>query len=67
MANPLYNQFGNKQNSTQDIIQQVKEFQKTFKGNPEQIVKQMVASGQLPQNVFNELAQQANSILPLLK
>lgn len=67
MANPLYNQFGNKGNSPQDIIQQVKEFQKTFKGNPEQIVKQMVASGQLPQNVFNELAQQANSILPILK
>ena len=67
MANPLYNQFGKKQNSPQDIIQQVKDFQKTFKGNPEQIVKQMVASGQLPQNVFNELAQQANSILPLLK
>lgn len=67
MANPLYNQFGKRQNSPQDIIQQVKDFQKTFKGNPEQIVKQMVASGQLPQNVFNELAQQANSILPLLK
>lgn len=67
MANPLYNQFGNKGNSPQDIIQQVKEFQKTFKGNPEQIVKQMVASGQLPQNVFNELAQQANAIMPLMK
>jgi hypothetical protein len=67
MANPLYNQFGKKQNSPQDIIQQVKDFQKTFKGNPEQIVKQMVASGQLPQNVFNELVQQANQILPLIK
>lgn len=67
MANPLYNQFGKRQNSPQDIIQQVKDFQKTFKGNPEQIVKQMVASGQLPQNVFNELVQQANSIMPLMK
>lgn len=67
MANPLYNQFGNKQLSQQDIIQQVKEFQKTFKGNPEQIVKQMLASGQLPQSVFNELAQQANAIMPLMK
>lgn len=67
MANPLYNQFGNKQPSQQDIIQQVKEFQKTFKGNPEQIVKQMVASGQLPQNVFNELVQQANALMPLMK
>lgn len=67
MANPLYNQFGKRQNSPQDIIQQVKDFQKTFKGNPEQIVKQMVASGQLPQSVFNELAQQANAIMPLMK
>lgn len=67
MANPLYNQFGNQSNNPQDIIRKVKEFQKTFKGNPEQIVKQMVASGQLPQNVFNELAQQANAIMPLLK
>ena len=67
MANPLYNQFGNQGNSTQDIIRQVKEFQRTFKGNPEQIVRQMVASGQLPQNVFNELAQHANQIMPLMK
>lgn len=67
MANPLYNQFANQGNQTQDIIRQVKEFQKTFKGNPQQIVQQMVATGQLPQNVFNELAQQANQIMPLLK
>lgn len=67
MANPLYNQFGNRPNQTQNIIQQVKDFQKTFKGNPKQIVEQMVASGQLPQNVFNELAQQANAIMPLMK
>ena len=67
MANPLYNQFGNQSNNPQDIIQQVKQFQKTFKGNPKQIVEQMVASGQLPQNVFNELAQQANQIMPLMK
>lgn len=67
MPNPLYNQFGNQPNQTQDIIRQVKEFQRTFKGNPQQIVQQMVASGQLPQNVFNELVQQANQILPLIK
>lgn len=67
MANPLYNQYGNQGNSQQDIIRKVKEFQKTFKGNPQQIVQNMVASGQLPQNVFNQLAQEANAIMPLLK
>lgn len=67
MANPLYNQFGNKNPSQDEIIRQVKEFQKTFKGNPKQIVENMVATGQLPQNVFNELAQQANAIMPLMK
>ena len=35
--------------------------------NPQQIVQQMVTSGQLPQNVFNELAQQADQIMALMK
>ena len=49
------------------LIKQIKDFQRTFKGNPQQIVQQMVSSGQLPQNVFNELARQADQIMALMK
>lgn len=65
MANPLYGAMGNDQMA--NIIKQVQDFQRNFKGDPKQVVEQMVASGQIPQNVFNELAQQANQIIQFMK
>ena len=65
MANPLFQQFG--KNGVDDVVRQVKEFQKTFKGNPKEIVENMVRSGQIPQHIFNELAQEANALMPFLK
>lgn len=68
MANALFNQFGNApvSNEMAQIVKQVQDFQKMFKGNAKTQVEQMVASGILPQNVFNELAQQANQIMPFM-
>ena len=65
MMKSLYGELG--QNQMDGLIRQIKDFQRTFKGNPQQIVQQMVTSGQLPQNVFNELAQQADQIMALMK
>ena len=65
MANSLFNQFGNN-NEMAQIVKQVQEFQKTFKGDAKAQVEQMVSSGIIPQNVFNELAQQANQIMAFM-
>lgn len=68
MANALFNQFGNApvSNEMAQIVKQVQDFQKIFKGDAKAQVEQMVTSGILPQNVFNELAQQANQIMPFM-
>lgn len=68
MANRLYNQFGNASapDGMAQIVKQVQDFQKVFRGDAKAQVEQMVASGILPQNVFNELAQQANQIMPFM-
>ena len=68
MANNLYNQFGSApvSNEMAQIVKQVQDFQKTFKGDAKAQVEQMVASGIIPQNVFNELVQQANQIMAFM-
>lgn len=69
MANRLYSQFGQQQaqnNTMAQIVKQVQDFQRTFKGDAKAQVEQMVASGALPQNVFNELAQEANQIMAFM-
>ena len=68
MANNLYNQFGSApvSNEMAQIVKQVQYFQKTFKGDAKAQVEQMVASGIIPQSVFNELAQQANQIMAFM-
>ena len=68
MANTLFNQFGKEpvSNEMAHIVKQVQDFQKTFKGDAKAQVEQMVASGIIPQSVFNELAQQANQIMAFM-
>lgn len=69
MANSLFNQFGQQKaqnNPMAQIVKQVQDFQRTFKGDAKAQVEQMVASGALPQNIFNELAQEANQIMAFM-
>ncbi len=68
MANNLFNQFGNasSSNGMAQIVKQVQDFQKIFRGDAKAQVEQMVASGIIPQSVFNELAQQANQIMAFM-
>lgn len=67
MANPLYSMFGNNvQNPFVDIIQQAKELQKTFQGNPRDEVQKLLNSGQMSQNQFNELSKQAQQIMQFM-
>lgn len=68
MANSLFNQFGNAPMSREmaQIVKKVQEFQRTFKGDAKAQVEQMVASGIIPQNVFNELVQEARQIMEFM-
>jgi hypothetical protein len=62
MANPLYPN----NNPYAVLMQQAQELKKTL-SIPRAEVERLLQSGQMTQNQFNSLAQQAQNILPFLK
>lgn len=68
MSNSLFNDFNQNPMSQMDnFINQFNQFRSTFSGNPEAQVKQMLQSGKMSQEQFQQLSQMANQIMPLLK
>ena len=65
MSNPLFDQFGNKGGN--DFISQFNQFKKTFNGNPQQVVQQMLNSGRITQDQLNQAMQKANQLMKLMK
>ena len=64
----LYNDFRpNPTNQMGNFLNQFNQFRSTFSGNPEQQVKQLLQSGRMSQEQFNQLAQTANQLRQLLK
>ena len=64
--NSLYNDF-KPQNSMSNFLTQFNQFKSTFSGNPEQQVKQLLNSGRMSQEQFNQFAQTANQLRQLIK
>lgn len=64
--NPLYQQLGNT-TPANPMIQQFLQFKKTFNGDPQQIIQNMLNSGKITQAQVNRLAQQANQLYEQLK
>lgn len=63
--NPLYQQMNNQPNS--NIIQRFQQFKQSFSGNPQQIVQQMLDSGKISQERYNQAVQMANQLCNILK
>lgn len=66
MANPLFGRFGpgqtgpaNPMSNLTNMMQQFNQFKSRFKGNPKQQVQQLLASGQMSQDQFNQLSEMA--------
>lgn len=64
MANPLYQQFGNKpmNDPMSQFMSEYKRIQQSVQ-DPQAEVQRLVQSGQLPQSDFNRLGQMANQII----
>lgn len=60
MANPLYEQMNAMQGN--NIMAQFNAFRQSFKGDPQQMVQQMLNSGRISQQQFNYAVQQANRL-----
>ena len=64
--NELYKQFqGNYPNNP--MMERLMQFKKNFKGNPRDIVQQMLNNGRISQDQFNRYAQQANELYQQFK
>lgn len=60
--NPLFQMFGQRQQAPfpMNMIQQFNQFRQTFQGDPRQQVQDLLNSGQMTQEQFNQLNQMAN-------
>ena len=68
MANPFFNALTNPQQPVQpaqpnpmDIFQKFNAFRQNFQGDPKQQVQNLLSSGQMSQEQFNNLSNMANT------
>lgn len=66
MGSPLFNQF-NHPAPVNPMLQRLMNFKKSFSGNPQQMVQEMLNSGKISQAQVNKYAQQANEIYRQMK
>ena len=64
MSNPLFSALGGQQmNPMAQLVADAKRFQQTMTGNPKQMVEELVKSGRMSQDQFNQYAQIANQLV----
>ena len=67
MPNPLFNMLNSSNNPMTATIQRFNQFRQQFQGNPQEIVQNMLNSGKITQEQYNNAVQQANSLRNLFK
>lgn len=70
--NPLFNALGGGQmpgqiGQFQQLVQQFRQFQSAFKGNPKAEIEKLVRSGKISQQQLNQLQQVAGQFRQLLQ
>ena len=64
MANNLYQDLnGQQMNPMAQLVAEAKRLQQTMTGNPKQMVEELVKSGRMSQDQFNQYAQIANQVI----
>lgn len=70
MNNSLFNILGpniNRGNDLTQMLSQFNQFRQTFKGDPRQQVQSLLRSGQMSQEQFEQLAEQADQLVAFFK
>lgn len=72
MANPLFQALGGGKmpgqiGQFQNMVQQFRQFQQTFQGDPKAEVEKLVQSGKISQQQLNQLQQAATQFQQLLR
>ena len=64
MSNPLFSALGGQQMTPMaQLVADAKRLQQTMTGNPKQMVEELVKSGRMSQDQFNQYAQIANQLV----
>lgn len=72
MANQLFNALGGNSNlpgpfgNMQNLLSRLNQFRQSFQGDPKQQVQQLLNSGKMSQNQYNQLSQMATQIQEML-
>lgn len=68
MSNPLFQQMGQGQmpGGLQQMMQKFQQFQQTFRGDPRQQIQQMLNSGRVTQDQYNQAVQVAQQLQKLM-
>lgn len=61
MANPLYNMMQNN-----DLITRFNQFRQGFKGNPQETIQQLMSSGRISQEQYNQAVRMAQKLRGIL-
>lgn len=65
MSNPLF-QMMQQQAPTNGLLQQFQQFRQMFQGDPRQQVQQMLNSGKVTQQQYNQAVQLANQLMGMM-
>ena len=65
MSNPLFGMMQN-QMPMNGIMQRFQQFQRMFRGNPQQQVQQMLNSGRISQDQYNQAVQTAQQLARMM-
>lgn len=60
MSNPIYQQMNN------NMVENFRRFQQTFRGDPQAMVQQMLQSGRISQTQYNNAVQMAQQLQQML-
>lgn len=66
MSNPLYNSMNQNQPTANNLIQRFNQFRQNFHGDPRQQVQQLLNSGRVTQQQYNEAMQKARMLQNML-
>lgn len=65
--NPIYNMLrGQQTNTMQSILNRFNQFRSAFNGNAQQQVQEMLQSGRISQQQYNDAVQKANEIMRMI-
>ena len=59
MSNPLFQMMGNQPNGMQQMMQRFQQFQQAFRGDPKQQVQQLLNSGKVSQQQYDQAVRMA--------